>query len=37
MAKIITLTILLLAFVSIVIYDTRKKRQAHLKSVKNDK
>ena len=37
MAKVITLAVLSVAFITIVIYDTRKKRQAHLESVKNNK
>ncbi len=37
MAKVITLAVLSLAFISIVIYDTRKKRLAHLESVKDNK
>lgn len=37
MAKVITLAVLAAAFITIVIYDTRKKRLAHLESVKDDK
>lgn len=34
MAKLITLAVLGAAFIAIVVYDTRKKRQVHINSTK---